>query len=104
MATGRRSASSSRCSTRKAGSSRREFIRYLEIALREGREAAYWLRICVVLQVGPAEELERLTGEASQICRILGAIVVKTKFRARAGLAVFAVFAFCILHFAFLFS
>ena len=88
----------------KAGSSRREFVRYLEIALREAREAAYWLRICVVLQVGPAEELRQLTGEASQICRILGAIVVKTKFRARAGLAVFIVFEFCILNFALLFS
>src|SRR5258705_1987734 len=45
----------------KAGCSRREFVRYLEIALREAREAAYWLRICVVLQVGPAEELRQLT-------------------------------------------
>ena len=84
-----------------AGSSRREFVRYLEIALREAREAAYWLRICLVLQVGPAEELKQLTGEASQICRILGAIVVKTKFADRAGLAVFV---FCILNFALLFS
>jgi four helix bundle protein len=78
----------------------RRFV-HTEIALREAREAAYWLRICVVLQVGPGEELKNLTGEASQICRILGAIVVKTKYRARAGLAVFE---FCILNFALLFS
>ena len=67
----------------KAGSSRREFIRYVEISLREAREATYWLRICAVLQVGPAEELRQLAGEASQISRILGSIVVKTKLRAR---------------------
>jgi four helix bundle protein len=77
----------------KAGSSRREFVRYVEIALREARETAYWLRICVVLRVGPDDELKRLTDEANQICRILGSIVVKTKLHARAGLAVFALFA-----------
>ena len=43
----------------KAGSSRREFVRYIEIALREAREAAYWLRICSVLQLGPADDLRR---------------------------------------------
>jgi four helix bundle protein len=68
------------------------------------REATYWLRICIVLQVGPSEELTQLAGEASQISRILGSIVVKTKLRSRAGLAVFTVFAFCILNFALLFS
>ena len=66
----------------KAGSSRREFVRYIEIALREAREAAYWLRICSVLQLGPADDLRTLSGEADQIARILGSIVVKAKFRA----------------------
>jgi len=63
----------------KAGSSRREFVRYVEIALREARESAYWLKICLALQLGPAEEVRSLTGEAEQIARILGAIVVNTK-------------------------
>ncbi len=85
----------------KAGSSTREFVRYVEIALREAREATYWLRICAVLQLGPPDELKQLSGEGDQIARILGSIVVKTKHRIRAGLAVFA---FCILHFALLFS
>ena len=35
----------------KAGSSKREFIRYVEISLREAREAAYWLRILVALEL-----------------------------------------------------
>ena len=37
----------------KAGSSRREFIRYVEISLREARESLYWLRICESLSLGP---------------------------------------------------
>ena len=85
----------------KAGSSTREFVRYVEIALREARAAAYWLRICAVLQLGPPEELQQLSGEGDQIARILGSIVVKTKFRTRTG---YVVFAFCILNFALLFS
>jgi four helix bundle protein len=85
----------------KAGSSKREFIRYVEIALREARETAYWLRVCAALEIGPAGELKQLGGEADQITRILGAIVVKAKCRMRVGEAVFA---FCILNFALLFS
>jgi len=85
----------------KAGSSKREFVRYTEISLREAREAAYWLRICVALGLGPSSELRELAGEADQISRILGAIVVKTKFRMQAG---HVLFAFCILNFALLFS
>jgi len=81
----------------KAGSSTREFIRCVEIALREAREATYWLRICAALQLGSAEELNALRGEGDQISRILAAIVIKTKARGKLG---YAVFAFCILNFA----
>lgn len=35
----------------KAGSSTREFVRYVEISLREAREASYWLRVCAALTV-----------------------------------------------------
>jgi four helix bundle protein len=82
----------------KAGSSRREFVRLVKISLREARESVYWLRICLALGLGARVELERLRGEGEQIARILGAIVVKTKAATAAG---YAVFAFCILTFAF---
>jgi four helix bundle protein len=85
----------------KAGSSTREFVRFVEIALREAREANYWLRICAALQLGPAEDLRLLGGEADQLSRILASIVMKTKARIKTGDAVFA---FCILNFALLFS
>jgi four helix bundle protein len=83
----------------KAASSRREFLRYLQISLRESREAIYWLRICAELKLGPEDELRELRGEGDQIVRILGAIVVSTKRRILGGLSVFA---FCILNFALL--
>ena len=63
----------------KAGSSRRDFVRYVEIALREARETVYWLRIYTALHLGSAEEVESLRGEGEQIARILGAIVVSAK-------------------------
>ena len=83
----------------KAGSSKRDFVRYLEISLREARETVYWLRIFLALRIGPRTEVQDLRGEAEQIARILGAIVVSSKPR-----LVFesAVFAFCILNFALL--
>jgi four helix bundle protein len=84
----------------KAASSTREFIRLVEIALRESREAVYWLRICVALRLGPTRDIDELRGEGEQIKLILGAIIVKTKRRLWAGTATFA---FCILTFALLF-
>jgi four helix bundle protein len=72
-------------------------VRYGEIALREAREASYWLRIFVALGVVPSAEVTELGGEADQIARILGSIVVGTKLRMRVS---YAVFAFCSLNFA----
>jgi four helix bundle protein len=85
----------------KAGSSKRDFVKYVEISLREARETVYWLRIFLALQLGPKSEVQDLRGEAEQIARILGAIVVSSKPRLLFGSAVFA---FCILNFALLSS
>ena len=63
----------------KAASSKREFIRYVEIALREARESVYWLRMCVALGLGPADEIEMLRNEGVQISRILAMIVLRAK-------------------------
>lgn len=69
----------------KAGSSKRDFVRYVEISLREARETVYWLRIFREIQLGPASEVQALRGEAEQIARILGAIVVSAKRRLVVG-------------------
>ena len=63
----------------KAASTRREFVRYLEIALREAREALYWLRICSELRLGSDDQVRELQNESDQLVRILTAIVVNTK-------------------------
>ena len=83
----------------KAASSKREFLRDVQVSLRESREAVYWLRICAELRFGPEAKLRELCGEGDQIARILGAIVVSTK---RRMLASYVLFAFCILNFALL--
>jgi four helix bundle protein len=75
----------------KAGSSRREFVRCIDIALREARESLYWLRICEALGLGPADRVRDLQLEADQLVRILTAIAVNTK---RRMLMVWAVSAF----------
>jgi four helix bundle protein len=85
----------------KAASTRREFVRGVEISLREAREAWYWLRICAALKLGPAPQLHELQGEADQIIRILTAIVVSTK---RRMMTIPVVSAFCILNSALLLS
>ena len=85
----------------KAASSKREFVRYVEIALREARESLYWLRICAELKLGPPDRLSELEGEADQLVRILTVIVVNTKRRIAVGLIVSA---FCILNSALLLS
>jgi four helix bundle protein len=63
----------------KAASSRREFIRYAEIALREARESVYWLRMCESLSLLPPDECARMRNEGDQIARILAAIVLNAK-------------------------
>ena len=85
----------------KAGSSKKDFIRYVEISLREARETSYWLRICAALQLAPVAELRPLESEADQVARILAAIVISSKRQLRAR---YSVFAFCILTFALLMS
>jgi four helix bundle protein len=74
----------------KAASSDREFIRDVQISLREARESVYWLRICRALSLGDTRELETLIGEGDQIARILAAIVISKRRRMKAGVVVFA--------------
>jgi four helix bundle protein len=62
-----------------AASSRREFIRFCEIALRESREANFWLTLCQRTRVGDQGMCGSLLGEGQQIARIIAAIVVNAK-------------------------
>jgi four helix bundle protein len=82
----------------KAASTKREFLRDVEISLREAREALYWLRIYRELELGDPATVRKLVAEADALVRILTAIVVSTKRRMAASAIVSA---FCILHSAF---
>jgi four helix bundle protein len=84
----------------KAASTKREFLRGVEISLREAREAWYWLRIYRELQLGDPATVAQLVNEADSIVRILTSIVINTK-RRMFGIAVSA---FCILNSALLVS
>ena len=63
------------------GSSRKEFIRYNEIALRGANESVRWLRACAAKQLGSQSQCIALLDEARQLARILGKIVVTSKKR-----------------------
>ena len=85
----------------KAASSRKDFLNYVQISLKECRETMYWLRVCAELGFLPAAMAQPLISHADQVSRILGAIVVSTK---RRMLAKYSMFAFCILNLALLIS
>jgi four helix bundle protein len=67
------------------GSSRKEFIRYNEIALRGANETVRWLRACAAKQLGAQAQCVALLDEARQLARILGRIIVTSKNRDNPG-------------------
>jgi four helix bundle protein len=62
-------------------SSRREFVRFNEIALRGAKESWVWVRACCETGIGNPEKAAALLEEVRNITRILGSIVVRTKKR-----------------------
>jgi len=61
------------------GSSKREFLRYNEFALRGANESVKWLRACLARRYGDPAQCKRLLDEGRQLARILGRIVITTK-------------------------
>lgn len=62
-----------------AASTRREFVRFNEIALRESREAVFWLRVCQHTGLASQGGCSDLLDEAQQITRIIAKIIINTK-------------------------
>lgn len=60
-------------------STRREFVRFNLIAMRSANETTLWLRAFGEVQIGEPRAAAALLGEARQVARILGAIVLKAK-------------------------
>ncbi|HEV8316440.1 MAG TPA: four helix bundle protein [Vicinamibacterales bacterium] len=61
------------------GSSRREFLRYNEIALRSANECVRWLRACAARRLGDPTQCAQLLDEGRQMAKILAQIVISTK-------------------------
>jgi four helix bundle protein len=62
-----------------AGESRNDFIHKYGIALKEAREARYWLRLVGACNLAPQQEGLELQREAEELTRIIGAIIVSAK-------------------------
>ena len=62
-----------------AASSRREFVRFNEIALRESRESVFWLKVCLTTRLGDQRTCAELLTEGDQISRIIAKIIMNTK-------------------------
>src|SRR5262245_63761234 len=60
-------------------SSRREFVRFNEIALRESRETLFWLKVCRHTSLGDQSVCAQLLIEGDQIARIIAKIIINTK-------------------------
>jgi four helix bundle protein len=60
-------------------SSRREFVRFNEIALRESRDTLFWLKVCRQTGLGDQEVCAELLKEGDQIARIIAKIIINTK-------------------------
>jgi four helix bundle protein len=65
----------------RGASSRKEFIRYNEIALRSANESVRWLRACAARRLGTRDTCLRLLDEARQLARIIAKIVITSKRR-----------------------
>jgi four helix bundle protein len=62
-----------------AAESKNDFIHKNKVALKEAREALYWLKLMSAAAILPAEELAPLIREADEIVSVITAIIVSAK-------------------------
>jgi len=67
-----------------ASQSRADFIAKYSIACKEARETHYWLRLLAASEIVPADKLEGITDEASQLVAILTSIVKRCRANTKA--------------------
>lgn len=66
------------------GQSKADFMSKMAIALKEARETGYWLRLIRESGIATTDSLDLLEKEASELAKILGAIISKVKKTSRA--------------------
>ncbi len=63
----------------RAGQSVKDFIHKEEIALKEAREARYWLKLLIKSEIIEQEKIKPLLDESEQIIKILSKSIVTNK-------------------------
>ncbi len=63
----------------KASSSRKEFIKYYQIALKSGDETQYWLALLRDSYKGLAPKCDILLSESKEICSMIASSVITLK-------------------------
>lgn len=63
----------------RGSSSRLEYKKFFEIALKSANETVYWLELLRDSRLADRTRADALLEEASQLCRMLGASVIKLK-------------------------
>ncbi len=63
----------------KAASSRRDFVKFYEIALKSANETAYWLRLVRDCFGSSGTEESSLMAENDELCRIIAASLITLK-------------------------
>ena len=63
----------------KASSSRKDYLRFFEIALKSANETKYWLILIKESMSEFKEEAEQLLKEADEISKVIGASVITLK-------------------------
>ena len=63
----------------KSSSSKREYVRYFEIALKSANETKYWLILARECTQKNKEKAQKLLGEATEIAKILSAGILTMK-------------------------
>lgn len=61
----------------KSAHSKRDFIKFYEIALKSANETKYW--ICLLRDGLELKEVENLLNEADEISKVIASIIIKTK-------------------------
>lgn len=62
-----------------AASSKKDFIRFFEIALKSANETKYWLALVRDSTQAPKDEVAMLLKEADELSRLLGASILTLK-------------------------
>jgi four helix bundle protein len=63
----------------RASSSKKDYIKFFEIALKSANETLYWLILLKEATPGPKEEMDKIYIEAKEISKILGSSVLTLK-------------------------